>query len=140
VISGEIKSVEKAIERAKALGGKIIKLNVSGAFHSPLMAPVQKALKEYLDSMNFAPLKFDFVSNVTGKKVANEVRAKELLPEQLVKMVLWWFDCMKTITDTVDFGFELGGGVLTGLVKYDFPLFCYLAIDEFQKLEKISFS
>src|SRR3954468_10986183 len=55
VISGEASGVEKAMELSKASGAKrAIKLNVSGAFHSPLMQPAKEGLKAALDSAKFS--------------------------------------------------------------------------------------
>src|SRR3954465_3195662 len=65
VIGGEAAGVDKAMELAKASGAKrAIKLNVSGAFHSPLMQPARDGLKAALDSAKFSDPKFEVFANV----------------------------------------------------------------------------
>jgi len=135
VISGETVPVRYAAQEAKKLGAKVVELQVSGAFHSPLMRSAQEAMKEYLDLMEFQPLRADFISNVTGERVKDSDEAKALLVRQLAEPVLWC-KCMETINQMVDKGLELGAGkVLTGLMKKAFPKFDCLAIDSFEQLK-----
>src|SRR4051812_18264332 len=70
VISGESAGVDKAMELAKASGAKrAIKLNVSGAFHSPLMQPARDGLKAALATATFSDPKFEVFANVDGSPV-----------------------------------------------------------------------
>jgi [acyl-carrier-protein] S-malonyltransferase len=117
VISGDRAAVERALEGAKAAGAKkAVLLNVSGAFHSPLMAPAGKGLRERLEGLNFHAPKFPVVSNVTAGLVEEGGEARELLVRQLTSPVRW-SDSIRTMVDRgVDRFVELGpGSVLCGL-------------------------
>src|SRR3954471_13311937 len=84
VISGESAGVEKAMELAKAAGVKrAIKLNVSGAFHSPLMGPAKAGLQAALESAAFSAPKFPVFANVDGQPVRDRSTARQRLLDQL---------------------------------------------------------
>jgi [acyl-carrier-protein] S-malonyltransferase len=104
---------------AKEAGAKrAIQLNVSGAFHSPLMSPAEAGLNAQLSNVAFEVPRFPVVSNVTAKPVADVVHARRLLIQQLTSPVRWT-GCIRAILDagTTEF-IELGpGSVLTGLMK-----------------------
>ena len=119
VISGDVPSVQNAMELAKKNGAKrAVQLNVSGAFHSPLMAPAEAGLRVQLDEVELQRPKFPVVSNVTAQPVDNAVDARRLLVEQLTSPVRWTA-CIRTMIDAgVTQFIELGpGNVLTGLMK-----------------------
>ena len=62
VISGEIKAIKNAIITAKEIGiRRALALNVSGAFHSPLMTPARQPLLDVIDSIEFNNAKFPFI-------------------------------------------------------------------------------
>ena len=72
IISGETSAINQAINQAKKMGIKrIIKLNVSGAFHSPLMKDVTEDLKKVLDSVNFNDAIVPVYQNMTSKPTVN---------------------------------------------------------------------
>src|SRR3954471_7885357 len=82
VISGESAGVDKAMELAKATGAKrAIKLNVSGAFHSPLMQPAKDGLRAALGGARFDNPKFEVFANVDGKPAKDAATAKQKLVE-----------------------------------------------------------
>ena len=119
VISGDVPSIKNAMELAKKNGAKrAVQLNVSGAFHSPLMAPAEAGLHVQLDQVEMRAPKFPVVSNVTATAIDNVVEARRLLIEQLTKPVRWT-SCIRTMIDAGVTQFvELGpGNVLTGLMK-----------------------
>lgn len=119
VISGDAPSVELAMEMAKSAGAKkTVKLNVSGAFHSPLMQPAEAGLRVQLDDVQLSPPAFPVVSNVTAQPVSDVVDARRLLIEQLTSPVRWTA-CVRTMIDAgVTELLELGpGSVLSGLMK-----------------------
>ena len=67
VISGDVEAVRRAEERLKEAGARrVIPLNVSGAFHSPLMTVAEEGLREQLESVPLSDPAFPVVSNVTG--------------------------------------------------------------------------
>lgn len=119
VISGDVRAVERAVELAKAAGARrAVQLNVSGAFHSPLMAVAESGLAERLGEVALERPAFPVVSNVTAGPVDDAATARRLLIQQLASPVRWT-SCMRTILDAgVNRFFELGpGSVLSGLLK-----------------------
>jgi [acyl-carrier-protein] S-malonyltransferase len=119
VISGDVAAVERAGELAREAGAKrVIPLNVSGAFHSPLMKVAEDGLREQLSAISFRDPSFPVVSNVTAREVASGGTARDLLVEQLTSPVRW-VASLRTILDTGPGGLiEIGpGSVLAGLLK-----------------------
>ncbi|HUW35330.1 MAG TPA: ACP S-malonyltransferase [Planctomycetota bacterium] len=119
VISGEIAAVDKACEIARQLGAKMaIKLNVAGAFHSPLMEPARLKLAQRLESVEIREPRFTVVSNVTGKPVQSPGQIRDHLARQVTSPVLWE-DGMRYLLGTGIREFaEIGPGkVLAGLMK-----------------------
>jgi [acyl-carrier-protein] S-malonyltransferase len=72
-VSGEVAAVERAIEVAKKAGAKrALRLQVSGAFHSPLMQTTAKVLTRYMEKFERGPLRVPWIANVTGAPVESE--------------------------------------------------------------------
>ena len=120
VISGEIAAVERAMELAKAAGAKrAIRLNVSGAFHSPLMAVARDGLEQALGSAGLRDPAFPVYANVTAEPVRTGGDARRLLVEQLTAPVAWTRLVERLAADHPDALYvEMGpGNVLVGLVK-----------------------
>jgi [acyl-carrier-protein] S-malonyltransferase len=145
VISGESAGVDKAMELAKAAGAKrAIKLNVSGAFHSPLMQPARDGLKAALDAAKFADPKFDVFANVDGKPVRDAATARQKLLDQLVSPVRWTEEITAMAKQHPDATYvEMGpGNVLVGLVKKIAPsvktMTCGTAAEVNQLLEAVA--
>ena len=89
VISGESMGVDRAMELVKLAGGKAKKLNVSGAFHSPLMEFAVAGLSSALDLAHFADARFPIYANVNAQPVNDAALARRLLLEQLTSPVQW---------------------------------------------------
>jgi [acyl-carrier-protein] S-malonyltransferase len=119
VISGDVPAVERAIELAKAAGAKrAMRLNVSGAFHSPLMAVARDGLEAQLASITLAQPRFPVVSNVTARPVSDEAEARRLLIEQLTSPVRWTESMRTMLAAGITQFREIGpGNVLSGLLK-----------------------
>jgi [acyl-carrier-protein] S-malonyltransferase len=120
VISGEVAAVERAMALAKAAGAKrAMRLNVSGAFHSPLMEVARAGLAEALDGAQLADPTFPVYANVTGEPVRSSADGRRLLLEQLTAPVRWTRVIERLATDYPDALYvEMGpGSVLSGLVK-----------------------
>lgn len=124
VISGDPAGVTRAGERCKARGAKrVIPLKVSGAFHSPLMAPAVDGLREALTEASFADPVFPVIANASGEAVRTGVDAKRLLVDQLTAPVRW-VACMQAAAGLAPGAtfIEIGpGNVLAGLVKRIVP-------------------
>jgi [acyl-carrier-protein] S-malonyltransferase len=119
VISGEIAAVERAAELARGRGAKrAVRLEVSGAFHSPLMASAGTGLGEVLESTEIVDARFPVVSNVTARPVTAVAEIRETLRDQLVRPVRWEESMGWLAGDGVTEAVELGpGGVLRGLMR-----------------------
>lgn len=119
VISGDVAAVERAMGLAKDAGAKrALRLNVSGAFHSPLMRVAEDGLRAQLDSVEIGAPVFPVVSNVTAEPVTNAADARRLLVEQLTSPVRWTESVRTMVAQGVTSFVEVGpGSVLSGLVR-----------------------
>lgn len=108
VISGEVSVVESFSKILKDKGAEVIKLNVSGAFHSKLMEPAAIKLKNELLKYSFNNLKYKTLSNISALPYKNSDEIVDILSEQIVKPVQWksimeYLD-MNNIDNVVEFG------------------------------------
>jgi [acyl-carrier-protein] S-malonyltransferase len=121
VISGDPAAVERAGQGCKAAGAKrVLPLKVSGAFHSPLMAPATAPLAVELERVAFADPAFPVVANASATPVRDAATARTLLGAQLTAPVRW-VEGMRAAVSLAggDVTFlEIGpGSVLAGLLK-----------------------
>lgn len=119
VISGETVAVHYAMEIAKNLGArKALALNVSGAFHSPLMAPAKDELSAIIEKTKFNKARVPVVANVDATPTSDPKKIKTNLIDQLQSPVLWEDTVQFMVNDGVEEIVEIGPGkVLQGLVK-----------------------
>ncbi len=96
----------------------MIRLEVSGAFHSPLMASAARGLGEALRATAFADARCPIVANVSGAPVRTAAEVRGALEAQLLGAVRWE-DSMRALLDQGAEGFvEIGAGsVLRGLLR-----------------------
>jgi malonyl CoA-acyl carrier protein transacylase len=115
VLSGALDAVDEAVARAGEIGLRARKLDVAGAFHSPLMAPAADRLRAALDATPVREPAFAVLSNGSTQPFA-DVRAE--LAENLLKPVRWREILLELhgmgATDYLECG---PGSVLRGLVK-----------------------
>lgn len=119
VLSGTESGIVKAEEAVKAAGAKrVVRLKVSGAFHSPIMSYAYDGFKEILSDVTFKDPTITFYSNVTGTSVASGAELHRLAAEQIISPVRW-VDAEKAIQkDDYERILEAGPGmVLAGLWK-----------------------
>ena len=119
VISGSIEGIDKAIEQLTAAGARrAMKLNVGGAFHSPLMAPAKEELANAISKTKFNDPICPIYQNVTGQAVKSADIIKENLISQLTSPVRWTQTMKNMIADGLSEYTEVGPGkVLQGLLK-----------------------
>jgi [acyl-carrier-protein] S-malonyltransferase len=124
VISGDPPAVQRAGDACKAAGAKrVLPLKVSGAFHSPLMAPAVPGLRAALAEAHFSEPAFPVVANASAEPVRSAVEARRLLTEQLTAPVRW-IECVQRLGQLGPGArfLELGPGtVLGGLVRRILP-------------------
>ena len=90
VVSGHIEAIESLINNAKEYGARMaVPLNVSGAFHSPLMIPAREELADKLDSIEISDISIPLYSNVDAKPITKGKDIKNSLILQLESPVLW---------------------------------------------------
>lgn len=118
VISGSEEAIDAACVKMKEAGAKrALKLQVGGAFHSPLMEPAREELAKAIMTTNFNDAKVPIYQNVDAlpHRVADEIRNN--LVSQLTSAVRWSDSVVKMHDDGANEFVEVGPGqVLTGLV------------------------
>jgi [acyl-carrier-protein] S-malonyltransferase len=89
VLSGSIPAIEKAEELATGRGGRAIRLQVQGAFHSPLMQVAVQPVREAISRVDFRAPTFAIVPNCSGKPTTQPLILRDLLSRHLISPVLW---------------------------------------------------
>jgi [acyl-carrier-protein] S-malonyltransferase len=117
VISGREAGVAGVGDKARDLGAKVVRLRVSGAFHSPLVEDAAHRLEPALRAAHFGELRTRFMSTVSSKLETVD-RVPGLLVEQITAPVRFTQSVQSLVSDGVRTFVEVGpGGVLSGLVK-----------------------
>jgi [acyl-carrier-protein] S-malonyltransferase len=138
VVSGEESAVVAVLALAEQAGAeRAIRLQVGAAFHSELMEPVQSALAETMQSLQWRDPSPPLVSNASGQVVRSADDVRAALVAQIASPVLW-VQCVRTLIDAGVTSFlELGPGrVLSGLVRQVEPEAETFAADSPKKLAK----
>jgi [acyl-carrier-protein] S-malonyltransferase len=119
VISGSKDNIDKAIVLAKAKGAaRALPLQVSGAFHSPLMQPAADGLATVIAKLSFKEPSIPIIANTTAKPLTTASAIKEELMAQLCHSVQWQRSVEYMVANGVTTFIEIGAGnVLTGLIK-----------------------
>ena len=119
VISGSIKGIDTAIEKLTDAGARrALKLNVGGAFHSPLMEPAGEELAAAIENTNFNKPTCPVYQNVTAMPVNDISEIKKNLVAQLTAPVRWTQIMKNMIADGAESYTEVGPGkILQGLMK-----------------------
>lgn len=119
VITGAAKAVEEAAEKLKEAGAKkVIPLNVSGPFHSPLLKKAGDELLKELEQVETHPLTIPYVTNVTAEYVKDNKEIKALLGRQVASSVRWEQSIRKMIEEGTDIFVEIGPGkTLAGFMR-----------------------
>ncbi len=119
VISGEKNQVLHAMEVLKAAGAKrVVELNCSGPFHSPMLIGAGEKLEKALEAVKFGSLKVPYAANLTADYVTDTKDIKELLTKQVYSPVRFEQSVRRLISDGVDTFVEIGPGrTLSGFVK-----------------------
>jgi [acyl-carrier-protein] S-malonyltransferase len=119
VISGTAEGLARAEVALKAAGARrIVRLSVSGPFHSPLMSEARREFDQALAPFLFSDPRLPVYSNVTGNLIRSGAEAKELCGKQLVSTVQWVAVEQSLLSDGFDRFLETGPGtVLAGLLR-----------------------
>ena len=139
VISGNINAVEWVIKSSKDAGARMaVELNVSGAFHSPLMSPARENLAEMINSLEISDTVYPVFTNVDAKPVTKDIDIKSSLIRQLENPVLWAKSILEMKSKGINNFIEVGPGkVLQGLNKRIDRSIISQGVDSITKLEQI---
>jgi len=141
VIAGEMAAVGKAAQIAKEKGAKmVVKLNVSGPFHTGLLQPAADRLAEELKRISVKNMKIPVYTNLTASRVLDKDDIKYILKEQVISPVRWEEIIMKMYhDDEIDTFIEIGPGkALSGFVKRILKGVTVLNIEDLASLEKVA--
>lgn len=116
VISGTPAAVDTLVSQIKVK--RKVKLNVSGAFHSPLMATAEEEFKSVLNTVDFHPAQIPVISNVEPIPATDPTLLRTRLIQQITGPVRWRETALAFADQGVEKVMEVGPGkVLTGLIK-----------------------
>jgi len=117
-ISGELESLTLAATMLTARGGRVVRLNVSGPWHSPLLADASERFVEVLRAVAFHPARVPVVLNVSGAAATDAVAIRSAMERQLCATVRWAQTLLTLHQQGVRHFFEVGPGrVLRGLLR-----------------------
>lgn len=138
VITGEKTAVDAAGLALKEAGAKrIIPLNVSGPFHSPMLAHAGEQLGEALKEVEIAGEFLPYVANVTAGYVTEACEVKPLLERQIASSVRWQQSIERLIADGADTFVEIGPGKsLSGFMRKINREVSVFNIDKLEDFEK----
>ena len=141
IISGPTDQIEKAIKLFKNNNiRKLIRLNVSGAFHSPLMEEANLSLNKVINSVNFNNTEIPIYQNVSPVKNFEGKKIKNNLLKQLTSSVLWYQTIINMKKDGINRIIEVGPKkVLSKLVQKIAPDIDIISIDNIGDLEDNGF-
>lgn len=139
VISGHTHAVDEVMKLSLEKGAKrALRLNVSGAFHSPLMASACDALKQFFSTTTMTPPSIPLVWNLTGKLDLMMANISQNIINQVISPVRFQASIETLIHQGVNTFIEIGpGSVLSGLVKKISPLATVVAYNGLQDIEKV---
>ena len=138
VVSGEHDAVDELCAKAEEEGARrTVKLKVSGAFHSPLVARAAERLRPAVESVRFGEPQAAFMSTVTAR-FEEAQRMGALLVDQLTAPVRFTQAASELVKDGVKTFVEVGpGNVLSGLVKRIDRSVKAVSVNDLASLEKV---
>jgi [acyl-carrier-protein] S-malonyltransferase len=119
VVSGDVAAVDAVGELAMAAGAKrVVRLNVSGAWHSELMAPARERFAPFVERANLRLPRFAVISNVDAKPYDTVAGIRANLVRSVTEEVLWHDAAVRLVAEGPDAILEFGGSaVLAPLMK-----------------------
>jgi [acyl-carrier-protein] S-malonyltransferase len=118
VASGSVAGIEKLEATLKSEGGRGVRLNVSGAWHSPLMDDAAKPLADAIEAIEFSDAKMPIALNVTGTLETEAEIIKNAMKKQMISSVLWFQGIHEIWKKHIRVYIEPGPkGVLTRMMK-----------------------
>ena len=139
IVSGDTAAVERVIDSAKDAGARrCLRLEVSGAFHSALMAPAQEQLQTVINDFQFNDPTVQVAANVTGDFVQTADEVRRLLIAQVTSAVQWEKSTRTIAAAGISHFVEVGPGtVLSGMVRRTLPDAICLNVEDAKSLDKV---
>jgi enediyne polyketide synthase len=109
VVSGGVAAVDAVVARARARGWQAVRLQVTHAFHSGLVAPAVQSLLGHLDHEQVLPLRRSVFSTVTGSRLTRDEDLRRLLCRQVIEPVRF-AQALLAAADETDLFIEVGPG------------------------------
>ena len=139
VITGKKEAVLEAMPKLSEAGAKkVVELNVSGPFHSPLLKGAGEKLAKELESVELGSLKIPYLANVTGSLVDDKSQIKGLLEAQVSSPVKWeqtLYELEKMGVDTI---IEVGPGkTIAGFVRKTVPSIKVIGVSTPEDVDKL---
>lgn len=136
VVAGYREAVQMFLQKAEQEKIKCIPLNVSGAFHTPLMDSAYSLLSREIENTVIFDCKFPVYANCNGNGVLKKEDVKSVLKQQIISSVQW-VKIIQEISTAVDLIIELGPKkVLSGLIKKISPDMPVSNIEDVPSLKK----
>jgi [acyl-carrier-protein] S-malonyltransferase len=136
VISGHAEAVERAGQLAAEAGARFVPLRVSGAFHSPLMAPAAETFRPAVEKVKLAAPRTPVVANATARLVRSEAEARAAMAAQITSPVLWRQSMDRLLAEGARRFVEIGPGrVLSGLMRRIAPEAAVINVEDPQGVE-----
>ena len=139
IVSGDTAAVERVMDAAKDAGARrCLRLEVSGAFHSALMAPAQEQLETVINDFQFNNPSIQVAANVTGGFVQTADEVRRLLIAQVTSAVQWEKSTRTIGAAGISHFVEVGPGtVLSGMVRRTLPEAICLNVEDVKSLDKV---
>ena len=139
IVSGDTAAVERVMDSAKDAGARrCLRLEVSGAFHSALMAPAQEQLQTVINDFRFNDPSIQVAANVTGDFVQTADEVRRLLIAQVTSAVQWEKSTRTIAAAGISHFVEVGPGtVLSGMVRRTLPEAICLNVGDAKSLDKV---
>jgi [acyl-carrier-protein] S-malonyltransferase len=143
VAAGDAEAIERLKIQAKADGLKVIPLNVSTAFHTPIMMPASEELQRFTEDFTFEAPNVPLYSNITGRKLMDDkpedmlvsAWVRDRMSQQVMRPVYWQETIESMAADGIRHFIETGPGkTLTKLVKRSSPEVSAFNIEDVENL------
>ena len=139
VITGKKEAVHEAMPRLEEAGAKkVVELNVSGPFHSPLLKVAGEKLGKELEKVEFGDLQTPYFANASAEKITDKAQIKDLLEAQVSSPVRWeqtLYELEKMGVDTI---IEVGPGkTIAGFVRKTVPSIKVIGVSTPEDLETL---
>ena len=139
VITGKKEAVAEAMPRCTEAGAlKVVELNVSGPFHSPLLKGAGEKLGKELESVELGDLKIPYIANVNASVVTDKAQIKGLLESQVSSPVMWEQTLYELENAGVDTIVEVGPGrTIAGFVRKTVPSIKVIGVSTPEDIAKL---